>query len=229
MSTAPHATDPAPLSRPVALYPPEPKVNFTLFGSVGDSFQVSDAAAAEIAGRGYPPLNAPDAEGGAGSGGMLVDWGRFILETQGGGGGMTARRGKQITSYGGGDGSFSVGLIAARRRFVRIFPFISLGGTGQGLTLVTEGDEAPQLSVGDGAGVFMIGLGVDLMLPLGPVRLTVGLRGGMRWLAGPPPAQDKEPAETDKQLPDRNGPFVRVLFGLGPTAERGARQRLSDG
>jgi hypothetical protein len=187
----------------VDVYPPEPKLNVSVYGIPGDAYDLPAGAIQQINDKGG---SLAGADGGSGAGGFLLDWGRFILEMGGGGGGQSAEHVGVETDAGIGYGTVAVGVIAVRKRFFRIFPFAGVGGSGGGITVTRAGEPEPVLSTGAGTGLFEIGLGADLLLPLGPVRLMLGARAGLAWV---PPGDPNAPPIRE------SGPFFRVQVGAG--------------
>ncbi|MCA9892498.1 MAG: hypothetical protein KC615_05915 [Anaerolineae bacterium] len=163
--------------------------------------------------NGVDPITKDD-PGGGGGGGFMHQRGRFMLNIGGSGQGYRRETAEKTASLGSGLGYIDTGYILLRNRFLRIFPLIGAGGLGGTATVVDRSslDDAHQekVSIGTAAAEFHVGLGIDMMLPVGTRRrFVLGVRLGYRLFNL---EINRDPARSFD--PNANGFFWRMIIGF---------------
>lgn len=182
----------------------------TLMGyyAIEDTSYTRQAVQAWLAEQDIP---APERLRGGG-GGMTASWGRLLLDAGGSGMGDTQTTGGKQYSFGGGQGYFAVGVALVKRRTLRIYPLIGIGGLGGGLD-VKDGAAGVQAGRGKGsgwgAGLWTTGFGIDFVPGIWRLGLLFGLRVGYNY--GLISAQVGD----GRNIHPPTGPYVRLVIGWG--------------
>jgi hypothetical protein len=155
-------------------------------------------SSAWFAALGYPPPGR--VQGGGGSGRFAFR--RVFVEGGGFGGGTKTDDDTIMMGYGGGGGFLGITLLEIG--WLRVFPLLGGNGGGAAITRINaQADaESPSEEVlhNINSGGMLIGLGADVIVPLGKMHLLIGARIGWRInMAGP----EAEPG----------GPFVQIVAG----------------
>ncbi len=142
-----------------------------------------------------------------GGGGALLTAGRLTLEGSGSGSGGVHEAEGKAASYGVGQGALDVGMMLVQKRFLRVYTLAGVGGMGGGVSLrPREGKGTPD-SAGWGSLLLRGGIGIDLIMRVWHVGVTVGLRAGYQSAAFH--VQEGEGPE----IAAPRGWFVRVVAG----------------
>ncbi len=157
-----------------------PNVSFGLYNYNGNALIDADDYNTVLQNRDLPPV--PERRHG-GEGGLLLTIGRLFLDMSGEGRGGQMQRGAYITSFGYGYGEFNIGYVWKKNRLFRFYPLLGIGGTSSAIHTEKKegiGDERnlEPLRTELSAIVQHIGLGLDFIPKLGPIRLFIGLRAG---------------------------------------------------
>lgn len=145
-------------------------------------------------------------EPAAGAGGVLMSFGRFVIEGGGHGVGADQEDDTNQLEANYGAGYVSLGMVLLQNRFVRIYPLVGAGGAGGSLEarLGTEEHGASWGSV-----ILNMGIGVDFTLRLWRFNFVIGARiGSYSSMVGLSRNLDE-----DVEMP--RGPFVRFIAGPG--------------
>lgn len=186
------------------------KYRRTLMGyyAVEDTSCTRQAAEAWLAEQDIP---APGKLRGGG-GGMTTSWGRLLLDAGGSGLGDQVTSGGRTYSFGAGQGHLAVGVALVKRRTLRIYPLIGIGGLGGGADhkdTVTSGATSRGKGSGWGGALWTTGFGIDFMPGIWRLGLLFGLRAGYNY--GLISAQVGD----GRNVHPPTGPYVRLVIGWG--------------
>lgn len=170
----------------------------------------------------------PDAPGGGGGGGgMYMRRGRWLTGGNGTGGGTEIETADYEIDGGGGGGGMTLGYIAHENRFLRVYPLIEFGGSGEGVSYERRGaSEADEIAAGRGGVQMRVGFGVEWRVKLfWRFGVMVGVRVGLRWLPFYSDWQGDRADEVAKIATARATgwtPFAQFMFGATMTGSRSA-------
>jgi hypothetical protein len=158
---------------------------------------------------GYP-MRKPEPLGYGGGG--YGQRGRLILGGFGGGGGMQAEDEHVQDSLGDGFGGAQVGFALINTRWLKLYPLVGAGGSGQAFSVGLLSGGSKTASMGSYGAYILAGVGVELRLPLSRhMRPVIGFRAGWRYSLA-----ERAFGISPGLPPRRRGePFFHLLFGFG--------------
>ncbi len=156
------------------------------------------------------PLRKPTPAGGGGGG--YAQHGRLILGGEGGGGGTRGQDERYQAGFGEGFGGGQVGFALINAAWLRVYLLIGAGSVGQAFSASPSAAAAAAVNVGSVGPSVLVGLGVEVRLPLRHVRPLIGFHIGYRCALA-----ERVFGDGSLELPPkkRGEPFFRLLFGLG--------------
>ncbi len=156
------------------------------------------------------PVGKPDWNQNGGGG--YTRHGRLIVGGDGGGGGRRSEDARCQTSFGAGFGGAQVGYALINASWLKLYPFVSGGGTVNSFNAHPKDSDNSPIVQGNWAPLLLIGVGIELRLPISRhLRPLIGVRFGYRRAL-----VSRDFGSNVYPLPPlpRGEPFCRLLLGL---------------
>lgn len=178
----------------------------------GDGVEDYDAMERGLKAHGYPSAESSSLMVGGGGYSQLGHW---IVGGQGEGGGSSAEDAHLLSRVSAGAGGMLVGWLLINSAWLRVYPLLVLGGRGSNVSVMPKNHTSRGVRVGTGGANVVIGIGIELRLPLSRgFKPMIGAQVGWMWNPSPPLQGDLsiDPAELGERK--TSAPFVRMLIGV---------------